>query len=124
MDIARDDGAGAGAARRDAHELVVLEPGARVALSGRLDVHGAADVRAALAHQVDLGAGELLLELAGLASVDATGLGLLVGAHRRAGRVGRVLVLCDVPPAVGRLLLMTRLDRVLHCRRSVAAARG
>lgn len=89
-----------------------------VALSGRLDVHAAADVRNALARAVDDGEGELVLDLALLQAVDATGLGVLVGAHRRAQRAGRTLVLEDVSPAVGRLLLVTRLDKVLQTRRT------
>jgi anti-anti-sigma factor len=113
---------GAPVAVPDAHRFEVVEPGVRIALSGRLDVHGAADVRLALAEQVDVGTGELVLELARLDAVDVTGLGLLVGAHRRADRAGRRLVLCDVQPAVGRMLLLTRLDRVLHQRRSPRAA--
>ncbi|MCW2724036.1 MAG: rsbV 6 [Frankiales bacterium] len=85
-----------------------------VHLTGRLDVHAAADVRLALADAVEHGSGELVLDLASLDAVDATGLGVLVGAHRRAGRCGRTLVLRDVPPPVGRMLFLTRLDRVLH----------
>lgn len=104
------------------YALEVLVPGRLLALSGRLDVSGAADTRLLLAEQVDAGCGDLVLDLSRLAALDATGLGVLVGAHRRAGRAGRVLVLQDVPPAVGRLLLVTRLDRVLAQRRSTAAA--
>lgn len=92
--------------------------GSLVALSGRLDVHAAADVRLALAAAVDVGEGELVLDLTELEAVDATGLGVLVGAHRRAQRAGRTLVLEDVPPMVVRLLLVTRLDRVLQTRRT------
>ena len=88
------------------------------ALMGRLDVHAAADARLLLADAVDNGDGELVLDLARLEAVDATGLGVLVGAHRRAQRAGRTLVLEDVPPPVGRILLVTKLDRVLHTRRS------
>lgn len=102
--------------------LDVVAPGALLALVGRLDVRVAADVRLLLADQVDAGTGELVLDLARLASVDATGLGVLVGAHRRAGRAGRTLVLQDVPASVVRLLLVTRLDRVLHRRSTVSAA--
>lgn len=90
--------------------------GSLVALSGRLDVHAAADVRNELAAAVDQGSGELVVHLGALEAVDATGLGVLVGAHRRAQRAGRTLVLQDVPPVVGRLLLVTRLDRVLRTR--------
>ena len=85
-------------------------------LTGRLDVHAAADVRNALAAAVDAGTGDLVLDLAELEAVDATGLGVLVGAHRRAQRAGRTLVLEAVPDSVGRLLLVTRLDKVLHTR--------
>ena len=92
-----------------------------IALSGRLDVHAAADVRNALAEAVDVGEGDLILDLAALEAVDATGLGVLVGAHRRAQRAGRTLVLTDVPAGVGRLLLVTRLDKVLTTRRSSGA---
>ncbi len=96
--------------------------GSLVALSGRLDVHVAADVRNALAAAVDLGEGELIVDLIALESVDATGLGVLVGAHRRAQRAGRTLVLEDVPAPVGRLLLVTRLDKVLSIRRTERCA--
>jgi anti-anti-sigma factor len=95
-----------------------VNDGHRVALSGRLDVHAAADVRLELAAAVDQGHGELLVHLSELESVDATGLGVLVGAHRRAQRVGRTLVLLDVPEQVDRLLLVTRLNRILQTRRT------
>lgn len=95
-----------------------MNDGHRVALSGRLDVHAAADVRLELAAAVDQGHGELLVHLSELESVDATGLGVLVGAHRRAQRVGRTLVLLDVPEQVDRLLLVTRLNRILQTRRT------
>lgn len=90
------------------------EPGRLVALSGRLDVAAAADARLGLADAVGSGQDDLLVDLAALDAVDATGLGVLVGAHRHAGRVGRRLVLLDVPAQVSRLLLVTRLHRVLR----------
>jgi anti-anti-sigma factor len=100
--------------------LESVEPGQVVHLTGRLDVHAAADARLALADAVETGFGDLVIDLASLDAVDATGLGVLVGAHRRAGRAGRTLVLRDVPAPVGRLLFLTRLDRVLRQSSSVA----
>ena len=96
----------------------MFDDGSAVALSGRLDVHAAADARLALAQAVDRGEGELVVDLAALEAVDATGLGVLVGAHRRAQRAGRTLVLADVPDPVARMLFLTRLDRVLQTRRT------
>jgi anti-anti-sigma factor len=54
-----------------------------------------------------------VVDLAGLELLDATGLGVLVGAHRRARRDGRELVLRATPARVTRLLRALRLDRVL-----------
>ena len=98
----------------DTFSLRAAVPGRVLALTGRLDVHAAADARLELAEAVDSGQGDLVLDLTALEAVDPTGLGVLVGAHRRAGRAGRTLVLQDAPPLVGRLLRRTRLDRVLH----------
>jgi anti-anti-sigma factor len=104
----------------NAFALEAVEPGQVVHLTGRLDIHAAADARLALADAVEAGSGDLVVDLASLDTLDATGLGVLVGAHRRAGRAGRTLVLRDVPAPVGRLLFLTRLDRVLRISSSAA----
>ena len=103
-------------------DLAEIEAGQVLALRGRLDVAVAPDVRLALAAAMTAGSGELVLDLSGLEAVDATGLGVLVGAHRHAGREGRVLVLRDVGPTVARLLFVSRLDRVLRTSRTAACA--
>ncbi|MET8974306.1 STAS domain-containing protein [Streptomyces sp. NPDC004539] len=84
-----------------------------VVVGGRLDVHSAADARTVLHSAVDAGAGDLLLDLSELDFWDATGLGVIMGVHRRAGRAGRRLVLRGVPPQLQRLLVATRLHRIL-----------
>lgn len=101
--------------------LEVVVPGAVVLLPGRLTVAEAADVRLVLAAQVEAGTEELVLDLARVQALDATGLGVLVGAHRRAQRAGRTVVLRDVPAPVRRLLHLTRLDRVLRLRSTAHA---
>ena len=88
--------------------------GAALALSGRLDVRTVADVRAALHAALDSGQGPLVLDLSAALIMDATGLGVIVSAHRRAERLGRRLVLRGAPPQVLRLLVATRLHRILH----------
>jgi anti-anti-sigma factor len=98
--------------------LHVDEAGQVLVLRGRLDVRVSADLRLALATAVDGGTGALVLDVRALEGIDATGLGVLVGAHRRAGRADRTLVLRDVPPALARVLFLTRLDRVLRTTRT------
>ncbi|WP_345397603.1 STAS domain-containing protein [Nonomuraea salmonea] len=50
-------------------------------------------VRERLHEALDSGEGDLILDLSKLEMIDATGLGVLVGAHRRAISVRRRLVL-------------------------------
>ena len=65
--------------------------------------------------------GDLLVHLAGAEVHDATGLGVIVGAHHRAaGPAGR-LVLVDVSPRLDRLLRASRLHRVLARGRGARA---
>jgi anti-anti-sigma factor len=90
-------------------------------LTGPLDVRAAADVRLSLHHAIDNGQGDLVVDLGAVTGADTTGLGVLVGAHRRAGRCGRRLVLRNVPDQLNRMLLVTRLYRILHVEYPVAA---
>ena len=102
-------------------QIDVRERGRVVALTGRLDVASVADVRLALHAAVDDGTGDLVLDLSAVDSIDASGIGVLVGAHRRAGRGGRRLVVAASPPPVLSMLRLTRLHRVLALSPAVPA---
>ncbi|HEX3814125.1 MAG TPA: STAS domain-containing protein [Mycobacteriales bacterium] len=93
-----------------------------VRLRGRLDVSGTAQARDALHMALERGHGSLVVDLSAVELMDASGLGVLVGAHRRAGRLDRSLILRDVPPRLARILLVTRLDRVLRIERGAVCA--
>ncbi|MEU1732963.1 STAS domain-containing protein [Streptosporangium sp. NPDC020145] len=100
----------------------VGKPGAQVVVVGnRLDVGTVAVVRPRLHGAVDSGDGDLIVDLSGLEMIDATGLGVLVGTHRRALETGRRLVLRGVPVRVMRVLAVTRLNRVLIVEVAMAA---
>ncbi|MGW0732830.1 STAS domain-containing protein [Streptomyces sp. NPDC002851] len=94
---------------------------AQLTVGGRLDVRSAADARTVLHSALDEGAGDLVLDLTELAALDATGLGVIMGAHRQAGRCGRRLVLRNVPPQMQRLLVATRLHRILAIEGGIGA---
>jgi anti-sigma B factor antagonist len=91
-----------------------LVQGTVVSLAGRLDVLGARAAREALHAAVDGGEGRLVVDLAEVELLDATGLGVLVGTDRRARVAGRRLVLVNAPPRVARLLALTRVDRIIQ----------
>jgi anti-anti-sigma factor len=98
-------------------EIHVLRPGCSLAITGRLGSATVGDVRAALAEAIEAGVDDLHVDLSGVELVDATGLGVLVGGQRRADRAGRRLVLRNVPERIDRLILATRLHRVLTVER-------
>jgi anti-anti-sigma factor len=93
--------------------MQVTSTAGEVSLVGRLDGRAAGSVRDALHEALAAGSGRLVVDLAGVDLLDATGLGVLVGAHRRARLDGRELVLRGAPARVIRLLKITRVDRVI-----------
>jgi len=106
-----EDGAGTGVVSRTDG----ADPACVVALPARLDVATSASVRAALHGALDVldaSGGDLVVDLAAVEVVDAAGLGVLVGARRRADGDGRVVVLRDTPVRVQRLLNATHLSRL------------
>ncbi|NYI06467.1 STAS domain-containing protein [Allostreptomyces psammosilenae] len=84
-----------------------------LAVAGPLDVTTAADARRILHRALENGSGDLVLDLAELGPWDSTGLGVIMSAHRHAGRLDRRLVLRAVPARMQRLLVATRLNRIL-----------
>ncbi|WP_219468088.1 STAS domain-containing protein [Nonomuraea rhizosphaerae] len=92
-----------------------------VRIGARLDAGTSAGVRTRLHDAVDSGEGDLILDLSKLEMIDATGLGVLVGTHRRALGAQRRLVLRGVPPRIMRILAVTRLNRVLRVEADAAA---
>jgi anti-anti-sigma factor len=84
-----------------------------VTLPARVDVSTVTEIREALHAAVGAAPGRIVVDLARVELIDATGLGVLVGAHRRAVGSGQTFVLHRVPARVARMLHVTRLSRVL-----------
>ncbi len=94
--------------------------GAVVTVWGRIDVRSLGPVRELLHRVIDTGTGDVVLMLGEAEIGDAPALGVLVGAHHRARRAGRKLVIGQVSPRSGRLLRACRLHRVLGDARTFA----
>ena len=92
--------------------VVSIAEGCELALSGRMDASSATEMREALHSAIDTGDGDLVVDVSGVDLVDAIGLGVLLGAHRRAGQAGRRVVLRDASPRLLRVLRLARLHRV------------
>jgi anti-sigma B factor antagonist len=59
---------------------------------------------------------DLVLDFAGVRSVDSTGLGKLIGLHKKVQRAGGRLILINVFPRVYEAFESTRLTRLLDVR--------
>ena len=87
----------------------------QVSLSGELDIATAPAARDALDQAAGQAVTGLIIDLAEVTFLDAAGLGVLVGASKRARRLPEGLRLAAVPAHVLRLLQVTGLDRDLAC---------
>ncbi|TVP66527.1 MAG: anti-sigma factor antagonist [Nitriliruptor sp.] len=92
-----------------------------VTLSGQLDVATAPDLRQALQEAQYAGAHRVVVDLADLQFLDSFGLGVLVGALRRARLHGGRLVLAGANGRIREILEVTGLDRTFQLTDDVAA---
>ncbi len=81
-------------------------------LRGSLDLATSPSVRAALTQAATEGKHELIVDLTKLEFLDSTGLGALIGAHRRALENGGKIRLAVGEGQIARLLNITGLIRV------------
>ncbi|HEY5425676.1 MAG TPA: STAS domain-containing protein [Candidatus Tumulicola sp.] len=82
-------------------------------LRGSLDIATSPTVRAALSDATEKGTKDIIVDLTHLEFLDSTGLGALIGAHRRAAEHGGSLRLIVSEGSIARLLNITGLIRVL-----------
>lgn len=93
-----------------------------VAASGEVDVASAPELRDRLVELIGAGANHLVLDLDGVDFIDSTGLGVLVGAVRRArGDDGDMRLVCS-NARLQKVFSVTGLDEVFVIAPSVDAA--
>lgn len=102
----------------DAGETVVFK------LRGSLDLATAPAVRSALLEAAEKGTHDLIVDLTQLEFLDSTGLGVLIGAHRRAAERGASFRLIVRDGPISRLLNITGLIAVFAAYHSIEDARN
>jgi anti-sigma B factor antagonist len=102
----------------DAGETLIFK------LRGSLDLATSTTVRAALTDAADKGRKDIIVDLSGLEFLDSTGLGALIGAHRRATERDGSLRLVVREGPIFRLLTITGLIRILSVYSSLEDARA
>jgi anti-sigma B factor antagonist len=99
------------------------EGGVRVlGLQGPIDVSQAMDLRDGLGQQIDGPGARVVLDLTDVTFIDSSGIGVLVGAHRKADAAGAMFALAGARATVGRVFELTRTNRLLRIYASVDEA--
>jgi anti-sigma B factor antagonist len=90
-----------------------------VAVDGELDLNTSVDLRGRLIELIeDEGERDVVIDLRDLAFVDSTGIGVLLGAHRRLRRNGGELTLSSPSPAMREVLAISGLGEVFTITRT------
>ena len=101
--------------------MQVTTRGATVVLTGRFDVRYTSEVRDAIYEHIHSSNEDVVLDLSGLESIDATALKVLAAATRVMGLEGRHLILRGCTPGLRRIIALTRLRRLVQIERGAVA---
>lgn len=93
-----------------------------VQVAGEIDVYTAPTLREELATQQDAGAVDLVIDLTGVPFMDSTGLGVLVGALKRARTTGGHLRLVIDQEKLLKVFKITALTQVFEIHPTLDAA--
>ena len=80
--------------------------GCKLAVSGEIDVSNASQLREELDQALDQGEGTIAVDLSEAPYIDSTGIGVLVGAARRAREAGRGFAVLRPQEGVARVLAL------------------
>ncbi|HEY3266314.1 MAG TPA: STAS domain-containing protein [Armatimonadota bacterium] len=93
-----------------------------ISVRGEVDVYTAPKLREEIHRRMDDGAIRLVVDLADVAYMDSSGLGVLIGALKRAREAEGDLIVAAPNPRIARILDVTGLSRIFNVHPTVADA--
>lgn len=88
-----------------------------VGVSGEVDVSNASALREAIDKALEDGSRDVVVDLADVAYIDSTGIGVLVGGAQRLGKAGGSLRVTNPQRNVARVLSLLGVDKELGAAR-------
>lgn len=84
-------------------------------LSGEIDQHTAAIIRAKIDGRINASAPNVLaLDMNRVSFMDSSGIGLIMGRYKKMQQSGGRLVLCNLPSHCERIVAMSGITRILN----------
>ncbi len=93
-----------------------------VDVEGEVDIHGTPHLRDTLTELVKRASAKVVVNMARVNYIDSSGLGVLVGAMKEAGKTGGKLVLAGLTREVRTVFDLTRLARFFEIYDDAATA--
>lgn len=87
-----------------------------LAVQGEVDVYTAPRLKEEINQRLEAGVSKLVVDLSEVAYMDSSGLGVLIGALRRARDAGGDLLVASPNPRIARILDVTGLSRIFNVR--------
>lgn len=100
--------------------MEVTTNGATLFLAGRLDGRSTSMVREALYQHIEQVSGDVVVDLSEVESIDAAALKMLAAATMLMERAGHHLTLRGCSPALRRIIMFTRMRRLVQIERASA----
>ena len=102
--------------------MEVTTDGATLFLAGRFDVRSTSMVREALYDHIHSRTDDVVVDLSGIESIDATALKVLAAAQLVVERDRRRLILRGCSPSLRRIIAYTKLRRLISVERGPITA--
>ena len=93
-----------------------LEHAAKVVISGEIDIYTAQQFKEKLYNIVDSSSKDIVMDCSGLDYIDSTGLGIFVGALKKARLTDTNLSLENIRDNISKLFYITGLDKLFIIR--------
>jgi len=88
----------------------------RVFVSGEVDIYTAQNFKEKVYSIVDKAEREIVFDCGGLDYIDSTGLGIFVGALKKARLAGKSISLENIKDNIKKLFVITGLDKLFNIR--------
>lgn len=93
-----------------------------VQVQGEVDIYTAPRLKVEIHRSMDEGASRVVVDLAGVAYMDSSGLGVLIGALKRAREQGGDLIVSAPNARIARIMDVTGLSRIFNVHADTSAA--